>query len=588
MAVKGQRTITGLALIGLVSCILLGAIGRIAYIQTHMREELLAYAEQRWRSEVKLPGRRGAILDRHGRLLAGSHEAPTLFADPKLIQEPEKLAFDLAMLVGESPQTLAEQLSRTDTRYVVLLKGATEDQVDRIRELREQGQAGLGVVMESTRVYPMGQVAAHVTGFVGTEGRGLGGVEMMCDEQLRGQSGRRIVYRDVRRRAVFQEDESYIPPENGLNVILSIDAAIQQVLERQLAERCEHHAAESAVGLVMDPRTGELLAMANHPTFHPTRAGQVSSDTRRNRNLTDPVEPGSIFKPFIMAAALEAGVTHPHERINCHQGWHYFGGRRLHDHHPLGVLTVEEIMIRSSNIGMAQLGERLGNKAMHQALRKFGFGEPTGIDLPGEGLGLLMPLKAWNSYSTTSVPMGQELAVTPIQMLTGFNALINGGILMEPRVVLGVADPDGDLIEDHREPVVRGQALDPEISRTIREILSKVVSHERGTGRKCDLEDWQVMGKTGTAQVPRTDRRGYDGYLASFIAAAPAHDPAVAVLVMVRKPSRNGYYGGLVALPAVKAVLEFALPYLGVPPDRDVLPPDNADGQGDDKLVSTR
>jgi cell division protein FtsI/penicillin-binding protein 2 len=254
--------------------------------------------------------------------------------------------------------------------------------------------------------------------------------------------------------------------------------------------------------------------------------------------------------------------------IFCHNGLYVTGARRLSDHKPYGHLTVEQIMVHSSNIGMAILGQRLGNKRMHEALSRFGFGSRTGIDLPGEGEGILMPLKAWNSFSTTSVPMGQELAVTPIQLATAFCGLINGGQKIRPRVVSGVLDRNGAVLEDRRKVEDLGTVVRADISATMRDILAKVVSE--GTGRNCRLEEWQVLGKTGTAQVPRTDRRGYepDAYLATFIAGVPARDPEVLCLIQVRKPNRRiAYYGSAVAAPSVRAVLAYVLPYLNVPRD---------------------
>ncbi len=311
----------------------------------------------------------------------------------------------------------------------------------------------------------------------------------------------------------------------------------------------------------------EIFALANVPTFDPARAGKCKPSDRRNRALTDPVEPGSIFKPFVMATALAEGETTPDETIDCQGGLYVIGGRKLHDHHAMGLLTTELILIRSSNIGMAKLGQRLGNERMHHALGKFGFGQLTGIDLPGENDGIFMPLNKWDTYTTTSVPMGQELGVTPIQMVTAFSSLVNGGRLLQPRVIAGVLDRQGRVIEDRTAVKDRSRSIDRDTAMLMRSILAKVVSHKRGTGRRCELDKWQVLGKTGTAQVPRKGG-GYAGYLSSFIAAAPVSDPALVVLVMVRKPTRNGYYGSQVALPAVKAILEQALSYLNVPADR--------------------
>ena len=556
MKPAGQRIGLGLAAVGLLGAGFAAMVGRLVYIHVKLGPELTAYADARRQSEVRIPGRRGRILDRRQRTLAGSLDVRTIYADPVLIPDPGQTARDLALVLDVPYDDLISRLSRRSTRYVVLQRGATEEQVSRAMELRSSVR-GLGVTMEPRRSYPMRSVAAHVVGFVGAEGTGLAGVELRYDTYLRGRDGRRLVWRDPHRRPVFQEADSYVPPENGMDVVLTIDAVIQEFLERQLAERVALHAAESAVGVVMVPSTGEVLALANYPAYDPAEAGKVAPDLLRNRVLTDPVEPGSIFKPFVLAKALAENLARPEETIFCHNGLYVTGKRLLHDHHPYGALTVEQVLAKSSNIGMAILGQRLGNQRMYDALYRFGFGRLTGIDLPGEGEGLMLPVKQWNSFSTTSVPMGQELAVTPIQMISAFCALVNGGRFVPPRVVRLIASPSGEVIEDRSRPENERTVLDPQVAETMRAMLVKVVTE--GTGRPCELKHWQVMGKTGTAQVPRKDRRGYDGYLASFIAAAPAHDPAVAVLIMVRRPSKNGYYGAPVSythltLPTIYSV----------------------------------
>ncbi len=548
---------------------LVGLIGWLVRIHAVQRPRLLAWSYRRQANTLPLRGRRGAVLDRRHRVLAGSQDLPTIYADPRAIEDhgeaARRLARALALPAGAIKQALDYPSSRG---YVVIQRGAGPSEVEGVKLLKIRG---IGVHSEPSRMYPMGSLAAHVVGFVGSEGKGLEGIELAFETYLGARPGRRVVFRDFRRRAMFQEKDSYVPPRDGLHVVLTLDAVIQEVVEREVRKQVEHFGAQSGLGILMNPKTGEVLAMTSYPTFDPSRARSVPADVRRNRVLTDPVEPGSIFKPYIMAAALAAGLARPEETIFCHNGLYVTGKRFLHDHHAYGNLTVAEVLAKSSNVGMAILGQRLGNTRMYTSLKAFGFGEAAGIDLPGEGNGLLMPLAKWNSYSTTSVPMGQELAVTPIQIATAFSSLVNGGRLLRPRVVRAVIDKYGGVVEDHRAVIGRGEALAPATAATMSELLVKVVNE--GTGRKCNLDKWQVMGKTGTAQVPRRGRRGYepDAYLASFIAAAPASDPSVVVLVMVRKPNRRiGYYGSVVALPAVRAILEEVLPYLGIPPDKPV------------------
>lgn len=568
----GQRIWVGRALIGLVCLVLAAMIGRLAYIHAHMSPQLQAWSEQRQRSTVSIPGRRGMILDRKQRVLAGSYDRPTVFADPRLIEDREKSAEDLAVILHQPADEILKKLEQpTSPAFVVIARDIESSDA---RDIESLGIRGIRIRKEPSRAYPMGTLGAHVIGFVGSDGTGLEGIERTHEKYLKAKSGRRVVYRDVRRRASFQEPNSYVPPEDGLNIVLTIDAEIQAKAEQEVLAAVTQFKAESGIGLVMNPKTGEILAMTCCPTFDPADAGRYPADLRRNRALTDPVEPGSCFKPYVMATALADGLTTPDETIFCHNGLFVVGKRLLHDHHPYGNLTTTMGMVKSSNILMAILGLRVGNARMYESLRNFGYGARTGIDLPGESEGLLMPLSRWNSYSTTSVPMGQELAVTPIQMATAFSALINGGLLLKPRVVRAVIDGEGHIVEDHSEVRVRGQAIDPATAATMAGILVQVVNE--GTGRPCRMEKWQAMGKTGTAQVPRKDRRGYepDAYLGSFIAAAPAADPDLVALVMIRKPDRRiGYYGSTVAAPAVKAILEHGLAYRNVPAD---LPADDS------------
>ena len=564
-----QRPWVAQALIGLMCVMLVGLAGRLVHLQAGERPALLAWSRARQTSTIPLPGRRGAILDRRLRVLAASQDLPTVYADPREIEDPAETARELATVLA-LPADEIEKLLRhpTSPGYVVIQRGL-DPLTDKDRKALVLN--GIGVRDEPVRTYPVGTLAAQVLGFVGRDGEGLEGIEMAFADELGSRPGQRVVFRDVRRRPLFQQAGSHVPPCDGVDVVLTLDVAIQEVVERAVGKQVEHFKAECGLGVVMDPKTGEVLAMATVPTFDPGQGASAPAEVRRNRVLTDPVEPGSVFKPYVMAAAIAAGLTRPEETIFCHNGLYVCGKRFLHDHHVYGNLTTAAILSKSSNIGMAILGQRLGNKRMYEALRAFGFGRATGIDLPGESNGPLRRLDDWDSYSTTSVPMGQELAVTPIQFVTAFSALANGGRLLQPRVVRAIMDRHGRVLEDRSEVIDRGQAIDPGTAATMHDLLVNVV--KEGTGRRCNLEKWQVMGKTGTAQVPRIGqgRRGYEpnAYLGSFIAAAPASDPAVVVLVMIRKPQRSiGYYGSVVALPAVRAILEETLPYLEIPPDK--------------------
>lgn len=581
MDTTGQRTRVGQALVVLMCFCLAGLIGRLVYINTKMAPRLREWSYPRQTRTIPIPGARGVVLDRRYRVLAGNTDVFSIYADPRIIitgDDPEREVSDavryaeaaaaLAPVLGMPAQEIRTKLEHpTAPAYVVLCRTKENKRA----ELSKIKIRGVEIERESSRTYPMGQLAAHVLGHVGKDGKGLEGVERAFDAKLQAKAGKRTVYCDVHRRAMFQAENSYVAPKDGLHVVLTIDSTIQEKLEEQLRARVEFHNAESALGLVMNPKTGEVLAMANYPTFDPADAGNAPAAIRRNRVLTDPVEPGSVFKPYTMAGALLEGVAKRTDVINCEGGAMRTGrgGRVLRDSHPHGALTVEQVLAQSSNIGMAKLGLRLGNAKIHHILHQFGFDEKTGIDLIGEDRGLMLPLRLWTWGSTYSVPMGQEIAITPIQLMTAFNSIVNGGRLLKPRVVAAIVADDGEILEDHTEVQERRQSLEPAVAREMTEILTSVVT--AGTGRACTLSKWQALGKTGTAQVPRINqgRRGYEpgAYLGSFIAAAPASDPEVCVLIMVRHPKKNSYYGSQVALPGVKEVLEFTLNYLNVPPD---------------------
>jgi cell division protein FtsI (penicillin-binding protein 3) len=393
------------------------------------------------------------------------------------------------------------------------------------------------------RGYPMGTLAAHLIGRLGPDGKGISGVELQYNGVLEGAANARV--------------------------ILTLDADVQKKLEEQLAERVQLHEADSAIGVVVKIKTGEILAMGNYPTFDPAGASAASAEILRNRVLTDAVEPGSVFKPAVMATILANHAATRDEMIDCHNGLFAIGSRTIHDAQPYKMLSVDGILANSSNIGMAILCQRLSNATLQARLSDFGFGEKTGIDLPGEEPGLMLPVDKWTKTDAISMSMGQSVAVTPIQLITAFATICNGGRLMRPHVVAAIEDNQGRTIEDHRTPQVRREVLEPDVADSMVKMLTKVCTE--GTGKECKLEHWQALGKTGTAQLPRTGQglTGYEpgAYLASFIGAAPASNPEVAVLIMTRHPRKNGYYGAVVALPGVKEVLNFTLSYLNVPHD---------------------
>ncbi len=587
------KDLTWLVLLGL------GVLGvRLVRIQLLQGDHLVAWVDRQRTSVVTIPSRRGMILDATGRVMATSVERPSVFADPNVIPHPRVLpdpnqvspeqtiaepnvireygaaAGQLASILGLDGAILADELiARAGRRFFWVKRRVSDAEAEAVKALRLRG---VGIVHEPERRYPMNERFAHGLGFVNREGQALAGLEYEFDRQLRGRDGRRPVVTDARRRAIFTDIEGYEPPQDGLHLVLTIDAAIQAITEQALAATVAQYRARAGSAVVIVPATGEVLAMANVPTFDVNEFGSYPKSVRCNLAIQAPVEPGSTFKPFIASAALQEKVTWAGEQIFCHHGLYVTGRRRLHDHHPYGHLTFEEVVVKSSNIGMAILGQRLGNQRLHAYMRRFGFGQATGIELPGEDVGIVLPLRRWTSYSTTSVPMGQEVAVTTIQLATAFSAIVNDGVLLRPRVVRGVIRSDGSIEEDRSTAVVVGRVLSTPIARKMaRDILVRVV--KEGTGRRAALARYQVLGKTGTAQMAYRNRRGFepDAYVSSFVGAAPASEPRVLAYLSITRPEKRlGYYGGQVAAPAVGEILDKTLCYLGVPPTLDASAPE--------------
>lgn len=566
-----QRVLATWAVIGIgVLFLVLG--GRLVAIQVVHREKLLAHADQQHNASTSIPARRGMIFDARGRVVALTRRIPDVFVDPAMVADVEALAHELAPRLNlPVPEILAEIRSRPQSRFVVLAKGVDAVTAEAVRELR---RPGVGLTFRSERYYPLGAGLAHVLGWVGYDGEGLEGVELSFNEHLRGRNGRRSTIRDARRRALRRSEAPTVAPVDGGHIVLTIDAEIQRMVEAELENGVDRVEAESGVTIVLSPVTGDVLAMACYPGFDPNQPFRPSeAEARRNRAITDPVEPGSTFKPIIAATALEGGFVSRTERIDCRNGQHYFGKRLITDTKPSGLLDIRGIIARSSNIGMGTIAHRMGNEVLHETVTAFGFGRPTGIGLPGEGAGIVLPLRRWTSYSTTSIPIGYEILVTPIQLLSAFTAIINEGVLLRPRVVKAKLGPDGTVIESHDGPDAVRRVVSAATARFVAFDLMRAVVEEGGAA-KAQVGPYKVIGKTGTAKLTYPDRRGYEpgAYLSVFVGAAPAEDPQIVVLTMIRRANPAiAYYGGQVAAPVVGAIIRDVLAYLEVPVEADAL-----------------
>jgi len=546
-------------------------LGRCYYLQKYRYSHYSEISQRQQQGKIPLQPQRGTVVDSRGRVLAASNKLQTIFAEPRIIKDPKEVSYELAEIlnrdVPEPNRVGAHEICKIITEsknpgFVKLQNGVESDKISDIRKIY-----GLGVQSNWKRHYPMGKLLSHVVGFTSVDGRGIAGLELEYDEKLIGEHGQNIFLADAFRRPIkFHQDKNL---SDGVGVVLTIDSTIQQFAREELLERFKMFEAEAGTAIVADPKTGAILAMVSLPDFDPEEPGLSDIANQRNRAITDQFEPGSIIKPIVSAIALDAGVVDQKTVIFCEDGNYHgkgFGQIREYRYHRYGNMTVKEILINSSNIGMAKIGQKLGKKRLYEGLSLFGFGSKTGIELPGEITGVLRPLDDWDGYSLTRVPFGQEITATALQMVRAFCILANGGRNIRPYIVKATVDNEGNVIKLKNSAPGVGYVIKPEIAKwVVQDALTAVVNE--GTGTRAQLEKWQVFGKTGTANIALVGQRGFskDNYVASFIAGAPAEDPRVIVLVSIRKPNKSlgkGYTGGVVASPAVRNIIEKTLNYL--------------------------
>ncbi|MHC4876913.1 MAG: peptidoglycan D,D-transpeptidase FtsI family protein [Planctomycetota bacterium] len=554
---------------------------RLVQVQGLQSDELAQVATRQHQIEVEVPARPADIVDRNGKLLATTIVTPSLFVNPSRLDVQPSFLKSLAGTLDVDADHLARQLDRYgDKQFLWVKRRLTDEELDRVVEL-DWPDSSYGFRNEFLRQYPQGRLASHVLGLRNIDGAGAGGVEQSLNHLIQGRPGVRRLVRDAMGRIVEVSFDPRLEPQRFDAVQLTLDLPVQMFAEKALDKVIDAWQPTSACAIVMNPRSGDVLAMASRPTYSPNDLASVSANAWRNQAINIVYEPGSTFKPFVVAWALEHGVLKRDERFDCEMGEYRMGPRLLRDHHPYPRLSVTDILVKSSNIGMAKIGQRLANAGLYDATIAFGFGRPTGIELPGELSGLLRPLDDWNGYSTGSIPMGQELAVTPLQLITAHAALANGGRLVTPRILYGVqgqrSDRDSMFLTSMEDPdvavpakIVTGTVPEAIADWVVQEPMVQVV--ERGTGHRARLAPWTVFGKTGTAQKydPETGTYSETLYTSSFVCGAPAQDPKVLVLVVVDEPdSGKSHGGGRVAAPAAAEILQRTLVYLRVPPDRD-------------------
>lgn len=545
-----------LIVVSLVVLVIFAAlIGRLVYVQSVGQVWYAQQAAQQRLLVEQIQARPGDLVDRNGRLLATSVRTRSLFVDPSRLQQPWQTSLALADALDLDADALFIRLTREpDRRFEWIKRRLNDDEVRRVKQLQLPPEVW-GFREEFLRQYPQGQLAAHVLGLRDIDGNGRGGVEQTMDTLVRGRDGRRVLERDALGRVLAVRDEIARFPQHGRTIQLTLDSVIQLHVERELLRLADQWRPQAACAIVMDPRSGDILAMGSYPGFNPNEPHDVAAPAWRNHAIASLFEPGSTLKPFIVASALDQHLIDREERFYCEQGRYRMGRRLLHDHHSYGWLNVKDILVKSSNIGMAKIGERMTNARLYDCLRDFGFAAPTRIQLAGELPGKLRPLDQWNGYSTGSIPMGQELAVTPLQLITAHCALANEGVLIRPRLVLNGGT------QDEVGPRVTRRCVSRETAAWIVQTAMRQVV-EQGTGKLAQLEGVSVFGKTGTAQKvdPATGQYSKTKHICSFVAGAPAESPRCLVLVVVDEPQGAGpLYGGTVAAPSSREILRLAM-----------------------------
>jgi cell division protein FtsI/penicillin-binding protein 2 len=577
-----------LSILALIGAVMVALVGRVAYLQTIGRAQTIRQADRQQHQTETLQARRGSILDANGILMAGTVQTETLYVDPKFMQDQFQTdghslvemddAIDrLAKLIDKDPFEIGKLLSdRSTSRYVKIAENLDDSAVSAIMKLN---LPGVGVTPVDVRYYPMGSLAAHLLGGTGKDGNGLEGLELQFNKILAGHDGYERVLKDARRRAIAVAADDFVPPQHGQHVVTNIDTNIQNILEQELGDTCNKYDAKRGEGIVMDPTTGDVLALANWPTFNPQNLDDSLPWVRRDRALTDPYEPGSTIKPFIAGPALAWNVTQASEVFHL-GGGHYIApdGRHVSDVEDYDQLCMWDVLVKSSNIGMSMLGERLGNPRLHKALSSWNFGKLTGIELPGENGGKLNPLSKWTNFSTESVSQGYEIMVTPVQLCRAFCAYANGGRLVTPHLIKGVLDADGNVVARYRHTDLSRlpQVVDAVTAAEVRRILCDVPIRGTAHGTGARSMVWNIFGKTGTAHISE-GKSGYSEtkFNSSFIAGAPAENPRLVIAFIIHEPDRTkAHYGGWVAAPGASRVLQRSLAYLQIPPSPDLpLPP---------------
>ena len=563
MTTKATTRIRGRAgIVGALFLVALVAIGAQA-VRLHVFKGawLSERAAREYERALVVQGKRGAIYDRNASPLAVSIESPSIAAYPRMIADRDKAAGQLARALGQPRREVLTKLNPKRS-FVWLKRQAIPSQAQAVRALDLRG---VDFIAEHSRYYPSKSLAAQLLGFSGVDGHGLEGLEFLFDADLKGREKEITVLKDALGRRF--EGAGSPPLTEGNNVVLTIDRTVQHIAQKALEASVSAYGGQSGIAIVMVPATGEVLALAHYPFFNPNNYREFGRERWRNRAVTDPFEPGSTMKIFSVAAAIDTGICSPSTIFYCENGEYRIGKNIVHDTKSHGWLSLQQIVKYSSNIGSVKMTEKLGARQLHEYLRRFGFGQRSGIACPGETAGSLSSFKKWSAIDAGAISFGQGVSVSAIQLAAAASAIANDGMLMKPMLVKAITDRKGRTVKTFAPEPVR-RTVSAQTAKTIRRILKTVIT-EGGTGVNAALEGYSVAGKTGTAQkIDESGTYARDRYLASFVGFAPADHPELTILVIVDEPQGQNY-GGIVAAPAFRQIALETLSYLNIPPGTD-------------------
>jgi cell division protein FtsI/penicillin-binding protein 2 len=555
---------------------------RLIDLQIVQHEKFTTLAAEKHNHKQIIYARRGIIRDSHNEPLAENIPVKTVVADASHIRDPVAVAAAIADQLEMDPRDIASKLSQSGkgSKHIVLKAEIPEQTAEKIKEsLRVANLRGIYFDQDFVRVYPNGQMLSQVIGFVDHDHKGTMGIERTMQDFLQGTDGFRYIETDRTGKELVPYRGQESAARDGCDVKLTIDLSLQNILETELDAACAEFKPKDATAVMMRPQTGEILAMASRPTFDPNKPGGAVPDQEKNRSIVDMVEPGSTFKIVTTSAVLEERLVTPDTTVFCENGHFQYAGRVLRDAHPMGVLTVHQVLMKSSNIGVAKLALQLGETKLYEYIRRYGFGEKTGITLSGEISGLVNPPHRWSKLDITRIPMGQSVAVTPLQMITAMSSIANAGKLMKPMIVSEIRDETGRLVASFTPEAVR-DVISRETALKIVSALKDVVS-KQGTAQKAGVPGFRVAGKTGTAQ--KVDPRGgymSGHYVTSFVGFMPADDPKFTLLVLLDDPTmkQGEVFGGTVAAPVFARIAEKTARYLDLQPTEQIPAPQLATG----------